>query len=184
MELSKRQQIESIPTTLSEKEYVFAIRNILKKWRVQSNEKKKQRCRENQKKRLNEIETFINNQFILSGQQWLKKQPYGLTSEEVVNAFFKTLCKKHKFQKMQWVSVPSCDITYECEMGEFCNSMITEGKYISGGYFNILTKDYVCKTCWGNAFLHDYYSEVNVNICSIFPSMKETFAQQIYDLAH
>ena len=181
-----RKQIEMLSTTLTEKEYVLAVRSLLKKRKEGKYDKRKKNFAERLKKQKTKIETCIYNEFTLSDKRSTKT--LGLTRDEVVEHFFKKLRRKRRFQRMEWVSVPSCDVTYECMMEESCNSMISEGKYKSGGYFNILTKEYVCKTCFGNKFLWEYYNdndhEVDVKICSIFPQMAETFAQEIYDAVH
>ena len=193
-----RKTIEMLPTTLTEKEYVLAVRSLLKKEKERKYDNRKKNFVDRLKKQRTKIETCIYNEFtlsdkcsadMLSAPEGIALQfQGGLTRDEVVEHFFKKLRKKRRFQRMEWVSVPSCVVTYECKMGECCNSMISKGKYKSGGYFNILTKEYVCKTCFGNVFLHDYYNdndhEVDVKICSIFPQMAETFAQEIYDTIH
>lgn len=180
-----RKQIELLPTTLTEKEYVLAVRSLIKKRKEGKYDKRKKNFAERLKKQKTKIETCIYNEFTLSDKRSAKT--LGLTRDEVVDHFFKKLRRKRRFQRMEWVSVPSCDVIYECVMGQSCSNIISEGTY-KGGYFNILTKEHVCKTCFGNMFLHDYYNdndhEVDVKICSIFPQMAETFAQGIYDAVH
>ena len=89
-----RKQIEMLPTTLMEKEYVLAVQSLLKKRKEGKYDKRKKNFAEQLKKQKTKIETCIYNEFTLSDKRSTKT--LGLTRDEVVEHFFKKLRRKRR----------------------------------------------------------------------------------------